>query len=52
MPASLHIQVLSATSEEGRSVFPDEAYSGGKRGQWEDHADPAANEAEAISFTV
>lgn len=46
------VQALSASSEEGCSLFPDEANSSGERRQWEDHSDPAADEVQTFPFLL
>lgn len=42
-------QVPAAAAEEGGAVPQDEAHRGGERQQWEDHPDPAADEAQTLS---
>lgn len=41
-------QVPAAEAKESSAIQPDEAHRGGECRQWEDHADPAADETEAL----
>lgn len=45
-------QVPAAEAEEGRAILPDEAHRGGECRQREDHPDPAADEAQALTVEL